>query len=264
MSTYEKHNYRDTELPMYLHIDGLQEKARFPAHWHEPLELLLFTEGECSVSGNGISNRAKPGDLVFFNSNCIHNLIAGPGGCKYYCLTVDVDAFGERLLSELGDQPMAITRDERIVGLYRELLQLKQETPYLYKREMKAVLQQMIIRLCRLLNDTPTEPYRLTKQCRMVMQGIVYMQSHFTEPITVDEISDQVGYNKYYFSHQFKEIMGQSVVDYLNFLRCKNARRLMADGEHNISESALLSGFKNLSYFSKVYKKQMGVLPSKQ
>ena len=51
-------------------------------------------------------------------------------------------------------------------------------------------------------------------------------------------------------------------MDYLNFLRCSNARRLMASGKYNVSESAAMSGFKSLSYFSRVYRRQMGVLPS--
>ena len=50
--------------------------------------------------------------------------------------------------------------------------------------------------------------------------------------------------------------------NYLNYTRCSYARKLLASGRYNVSESAEHSGFSNLSYFAKTYKKYMGELPS--
>ena len=58
----------------------------------------------------------------------------------------------------------------------------------------------------------------------------------------------------------FKEVTRRTPVDYINFIRCNYARNLLLSGRYNVSESAEMSGFKNLSYFSKTYKKYMGCL----
>ncbi len=262
MSKYEKHFYLDPELPISLHYD--QGSKNFsPLHWHEPIEILYYAEGQCEMIINGIRRSAKAGDLIFLNSNCVHNFHSATENCHYYCLTVDLsvaDSFG---LQPLGEQPVIESRDAELIALYMRLVQLQNDQPSYYKKEMKAIILQLMIRLIRLPKTEPKESFHITSQCRMVMQAVSYLQSHFTEPITVEELSNHLGFSKYYFCRQFKEITGQTMVDYLNLLRCKNARRLLAEGTHNVSESARLSGFSNLSYFAKVYKKHMGCLPSK-
>ena len=51
-------------------------------------------------------------------------------------------------------------------------------------------------------------------------------------------------------------------MEYVNYLRCAYAQQLLKDGEYNISETAVKSGFSDISYFTKVFKQQMGRLPS--
>ena len=52
-----------------------------------------------------------------------------------------------------------------------------------------------------------------------------------------------------------------TVVEYLNQQRCRHAQKLILEGE-SISAAAHLSGFENLSYFSRTYKRYIGYLPS--
>ena len=51
-------------------------------------------------------------------------------------------------------------------------------------------------------------------------------------------------------------------MEYVNYLRCAYALQLLKDGEYNISEAAVQSGFSDISYFTRVFKQQMGRLPS--
>ncbi|ELP5185316.1 helix-turn-helix transcriptional regulator, partial [Clostridium perfringens] len=70
--------------------------------------------------------------------------------------------------------------------------------------------------------------------------------------------------SKYYTCRTFKEVTGKTILDYINHIRCINARNLILYNGYTISESAYKSGFNNLSYFSKTYKKYMGLLPSEE
>ena len=53
-------------------------------------------------------------------------------------------------------------------------------------------------------------------------------------------------------------------MDYVNFARCSQARRLLITGRYNVTEAAQRSGFENLSYFTRTYKRYMGALPSRE
>ena len=71
-----------------------------------------------------------------------------------------------------------------------------------------------------------------------------------------------MGFSKHYICHSFKEITGYTIIEYLNILRCNNAKNLLLTGQYSISQCAEKSGFHNLSYFTRTYQKYMQELPS--
>ena len=89
-----------------------------------------------------------------------------------------------------------------------------------------------------------------------------YIYDNFQKPISTKDISDAMNVSQYYLSHVFKSSTGKTVLEILQFVRCKNAYAMLSSGKFNVSQSAFKSGFNNLSYFSKTYKKIMGKLPT--
>jgi len=61
----------------------------------------------------------------------------------------------------------------------------------------------------------------------------------------------------------FRAYTGMPVIHYINTLRCDYARKLITENGCNVSEAALMVGISNLPYFTRLYKRHMGVLPSK-
>ena len=66
------------------------------------------------------------------------------------------------------------------------------------------------------------------------------------------------------FRRLFGEWAGMSPIEYRNELRLKNARTLLQSGEYNVTEAAVGSGFSNLSFFIRLYKKKYGHTPKKE
>ena len=264
LSTYETHIHPDPNFPIIFHLDvRRQEDPPFLSHWHESLELLYCIEGECQVSCSGVSGTARTGDVVIFSSNCIHTVQPVSSCCRYYCLIVDkgfCDGFGV----PVGDRQFAlVVSDSRIRECWQAIVREMEEQPPYYKEEVKALSLRLLIRCCRLY-AAPGDALSPgdSRRNEMVKRAVSYLRAHFAEPVTVDQLCNYVGFSKYYFCREFKALTGRTVVDYINFLRCSNARRLIASGKYNVSESAAMSGFRSLSYFSRVYRRQMGVLPS--
>ena len=78
---------------------------------------------------------------------------------------------------------------------------------------------------------------------------------------TLSSMAETLGYNAKYLSHLFKEEMKVGFSEYLTNLRMKHSVFLMEQGVTAVKNVALLSGYSDPLYFSKVFKKQMGVSP---
>jgi AraC-like DNA-binding protein len=200
---------------------------------------------------------------VIVNTGALHSISTITPYCNYDCLIVDklflessdlpVDEM--RLLSPLNDDTIR-THFDRIT---RELSERK---PY-YKIAVKAEVLALFAHVFRTASQRhlPGEEQG-SRRLDMVRSAISYIRQHYKEDLTMDDICRHVGFSKYYFCREFRQITGKTVTDTINFFRCSHAKSLLSSGHCNVSESAERSGFHNLSYFSKVYKRHMGVLPS--
>lgn len=89
-----------------------------------------------------------------------------------------------------------------------------------------------------------------------------YIAAHYCEELTLGKIADYVGMNPSYFSVLFKKVNRVGLVDYINDVRVEQAVALLSDPQCRIYEAALRVGFTDDKYFSRVFKKKMGVSPS--
>ncbi len=258
-SKYELHGSYDQSFPLKFHLDKPKE---LKPHWHEHIELLYIKNGSYDVIGADVTNTLTKGDVVVFTPDCVHGLKSLDDGCEYYCITID-----RRFCTDFGipashGQFSWVSTDGEINLCYSEIIHLMNTQPLCYREEVKALVLRILAIVYRSYNLT-------TEMCstinnKMISQAIEYLNTHFSEPVTVEELSEYVGFSKYYFCRSFKQVTGKTVIDYLNNLRCINAKRLIMSGQYNVSESARLSGFNNLSYFSRTYIKHMGVSPSNE
>lgn len=89
-----------------------------------------------------------------------------------------------------------------------------------------------------------------------------YIQTHYTQAITIADITQHVGIERSYLHRIFKRFLGYSVHEYLQSLRLHRAREFLDEGRLSISEIATACGFESASYFSRVYKQTIGVSPA--
>lgn len=93
---------------------------------------------------------------------------------------------------------------------------------------------------------------------------LTYLEEHFTDRgVTLASVSDAAGYNPKYLSHVFKKQFGMGFSEYLRLLRIKHAVMLIESGVTSVKNVALLSGFSDPLYFSKIFTQAVGVSPSR-
>ncbi|MDF2941951.1 MAG: response regulator [Herbinix sp.] len=97
------------------------------------------------------------------------------------------------------------------------------------------------------------KPIRLAKQ---------YMKEKYTQPITLEEVSNQIGFNPTYFSSLFKKETGQNFLEYLTDTRIQAAKQLLADTNRSVIQVSEEVGYIDIKHFTKLFKKATGLTPS--
>ena len=260
---YEHIDFPREENPFVFHYDTAKSIVNFTTHWQDGTEILYFTDGEADVTSDTVTERFSAGDIAVINRTNIHSIISRTEICRYYCLITDSE-FLEREGIPIYDVTFKFRiRDARAREYYRAFIDEMHSGERCSGTAARADVLLLFTYLCRHFTepDDPVTPVQ-HRQIDMVKTAIKYIQENFSRDIDVEGISAKAGFSKYYFCHGFRKITGRTVVDYINLVRCQHAKKLMATGKYNVSESADMCGFKNLSYFTRTYKKHIGELPS--
>ncbi len=95
-----------------------------------------------------------------------------------------------------------------------------------------------------------------------ITETIRYMKQHYSEPLSIKTAAEYYGLHPNYYGNIFKKITGVSFNQKLMEIRLDFAKNMLCSGEYNVSQVAAQCGFSDIYYFSKMFKKTMGVNPS--
>lgn len=202
-----------------------------------------------------------PDQVVFFQMGEAHTAWADPEEpWRYFSLGFDLLFLDEAARQKIASAKTLHSPHNRI--RCRNLLfsiywaWTKQKPGYYL--EVRSLLMELLKEIF-----CSTEETALTdiQQFRM-QKAIAHIHEHLAENCTVPELARIAGFSESYFSKLFRQITGQSVITYQNTLRLNQARNLMQLGDCNVSEAAAAVGFRDIYYFSRLYKKVMGTPPS--
>ncbi len=113
------------------------------------------------------------------------------------------------------------------------------------------------------MSDYLKQPMGNVRQSRPGLAEIRgYMERHFNEPLTVTELAAMGGITPKYFGDLFTRTYGQSVIDFLTDLRINRAKRYLTETKYRLREIAQMVGYSDEFYFSRKFKKEVGVSPS--
>lgn len=109
------------------------------------------------------------------------------------------------------------------------------------------------------LSQAVTE--RQTHENRTMLDIIKYIDHHYPEEISLQDIASHLFVSREYVSRKFKQEFGINFSDYLGHYRIDKAKVLMTNHNLTITQIAEMVGFHDVKYFSKVFKKREGVSP---
>jgi transcriptional regulator GlxA family with amidase domain len=96
---------------------------------------------------------------------------------------------------------------------------------------------------------------------KSVVLCLNYIDSHFNEKITVDELAAYVKLNPRYLTTLFKKEMGRTITEYISNMRVEVAQSLLARTDYTYAQIAYSLSFCSQSHFSKVFREHTGYTP---
>ena len=221
--------------------------------------LMYLIEGSLSLCLDGETLEFKAGDFAIlppyypikYEKNNDERLV-------YYLMHfsgTDV----ERFLYSIGFERLPTKQTVGIVeSVIDEFLTLfdhyVRNTPYI-QEIVASGLERILIQLSlkSIKTDEVAPPYR----------AVYYIKQHLTEKISVPMLASLEGLSESRFYTVFKEKIGCSPVEYINTLRIERACNLLSSTPMSVGEIGVNCGFDDNFYFSKIFKKKMGVSPTK-
>lgn len=100
------------------------------------------------------------------------------------------------------------------------------------------------------------------RRCALMLEAKTFLQQHYNEPISLEQIAHALGVSAFHLSHVFSEESDFTLFDYLTRLRMEKARELLTEGRLKISAAARAVGYENSNYFAKAFRRYFGILPS--
>ena len=231
-------------------------------HTHNHMELFYIVGGKGQFLIQDQLYSVDINNLVIINPNVIHtevSLNAQP--LEYIVLGID----GLELTAEEGFNGQFTILDHfesvEIAGCLRNILrEMEQKNPG-YEDVCQAYMEILVIRLMRTTAlAVLTQPQQVSgnRQCAAVRR---YIDLHFKEPLTLEQLAAEAHMNKYYLSHAFKREYGVSPINYMISRRIEESKYLLAETDLSMSQIAQLLGFSSLSYFSQVFRRTEAVSP---
>ncbi|MBO5474638.1 MAG: AraC family transcriptional regulator [Lachnospiraceae bacterium] len=216
----------------------------------------LVTRGAAVLKINGTEYELKRGSLFFAFPGCPYE-IAGS------------EDFGYLYISFMGSS-VATVLEDLDVNLYNPVYYGLEDLIEFWQSSIKRInqlnanlLSESVLLYTLSFINNKEEDMELKKNNENLFDMIVdYVDNHYKETdMSLKKIADMFSYTEKYLSSLFKKNMNVGFNQYLNRLRIQYAIELIANNVKSVSRIAELSGYSDSLYFSKVFKKLVGVTP---
>lgn len=276
----------DVRLTMHIfaaHRRTVHPDWSYPEHDHPMFELNLVLAGEQLYKVGGDVHAMKPGDILLIRPETRHECEVTRGEeMTYCCIHFDVD---EPLLRQslCAIRSPSHRSDSPLAQAVRPVLErigagIQPGGSSGSKLEILGLTFGLFEALTRLMSNPPegltgeTHHYgglasRLAEQlAQRLAESVKDQRNLFDEDSfvsgSIERISKELGYSPTYCNRVFKMIFGMSPRRYLSTLKLREAKLLLVNRRLSVEEIAMRLGYKDVSQFSKQFKRWMNISPS--
>ena len=231
-------------------------------HTHNYMELFYIVGGKGQFLIQDQLYPVNANNLVIINPNVTHTEVSvNAQPLEYIVLGIEGIELSANEKSDGHFHILGHFESAEISGCLRNILREMKQKNTGHEDICQAYMEILIIRLMRnaaLTVATDAQAASGNCQCAAVKR---YIDLHFKEALTLEQLADESHINKYYLSHAFKRQYGVSPINYMINKRIEESKYLLAETDLSLSQIAQLLGFSSLSYFSQVFRRTQSVTP---
>ncbi|RUS47771.1 AraC family transcriptional regulator [Cohnella sp. AR92] len=172
-------------------------------------------------------------------------------------LVLDAGLSAMAPIADTGDSPGPGSRFEAIFDAFRQKAKSAALTA-------NGQLHLLLAELKEAAADGSSEPLRPDSHSEELVQRVVgYLSAQYPEVVTIEAMSETLGYNRAYLSRIFKQHTGLTPIAFLTRTRIDHGRRLLRERhELTVEQIASSVGYPDALYFSKLFRKHYGQTPT--
>ncbi len=274
----EKKDHGDFLFPFNIYpccIPG--DFPTVPLHWHDEIELIYVKKGGGSVTIDLVSHTVKSGDIVLVLPGHLHSIhTPRNGSMDYENIIFQLDLlsspgadvcttqfFGPLANGQISIPSLIVPKDPLypfIASCLNELDRICHDPVPSYPLGVKSILFQVFFLLFS-QKDVISSVREPRKSMEHIKATIKYIELHYAERITIEQMADVLHLSASHFMRFFKATMGVPFIRYLNDYRLAMASRQLTTSNDSILSIASRCGFENLSLFNRLFKKEYGMTP---
>lgn len=241
-------------------------------HSHAELEILCILEGSALFTVDGRTFTAAAGDMVVVNPYQVHYSVSIPEVIRYSHTCI---CFSHALLSpvpadapHVPDPPYRIDNHIPASAGTGELQRLVLDTIDAYLKEEPGWEYMVRGRMCLLFGQligagmVRYDASYAREGAGFATEVIRYIDAHLAGVLSIREAAAVFSYTDAYFCRVFKKHFGCTFTQFCHNRRIFSAQRMFNAGKTNVLEVANAVGIPNCSYFAKLFRQILGVLPS--
>lgn len=275
LASHENTTRGTSDFPLELYyVDMTHPRYEMPFHWHIEYELLLVLQGDFALMVDGQSYTLHAGDAAFLSSGAVHGGI--PSDCVYECLVFDLNRLLENYgglfrqkYADLFDPETQIsvlhTAGTPCCRLISDIFSAMKHKKNGYEFFTIGMLWQLFGQILAEHSYTVTAPSarRSAQDAAQIKQVLNFIRKHYDSRLTLSDLADVLGISPEHFCRIFHAVTGKSPIDYLNYYRVECACELLCTSSDSITEIAYSCGFRDLSYFNRIFHRYKNISPGR-
>lgn len=278
----------DVGFPVQVYYIELSKMymQRIRWHWHPEIEIIIINHGDAYFLTDEQKILLHAGEGILINQNVMHaiqpvdenanisfySVVFHPSFLFGYGNTVMSSKYLVPIISSPTFRTMKLNEQdshlEQIMDLANNVIAANLTKKYGYELIIKSYLCRLwLILLDSVIpqNITKTKENTISTDETRVKDAILYIELHFHEQITLEQLAASIHISKSECCRCFKRTLQVTPIEYLMKYRIFRATQMLQHGDpeaHSMSSLAFSVGFNNASYFNKVFRQFLGCTPS--
>ena len=284
-------NYKEINLK-----DTFNVKSIFTIHYfkygknfsvrsekHNFWEMVYIDSGEALILADDKKLKLKQGQAFFHKPNELHtiyteNNFANSAIISFDCNSKNMATFSDKIFTLNDFEKQLLNKiiiegkhsfKDKLNDIYLEKMTKREDAPFAGEQLIKNCIELLLISITRssisnqaslinVFNDN-----QLVNTSDKIVENILdILYKNIYNNVNLDKIAKELSFSKTYIKSVFKKRTGTSIIQYYIKLKIDEAKKLLSQNKHTITEIADILSFNSIHYFSKQFKSQTDMSPT--